>query len=172
MTATEELAELLGWRRRFSPGLTWNEVESSVGFVYPSDFKSLMSTFPSGAFAERFYVCCPVEDEVSLKKYLADRKSHLFELEMSKEFRAEDFPDAGVPVPWGSGDEHVYWWKSRPSDPDSWTVVYSTYSGDSWGEFNGTASQFLLAVLTTRHIDKNLYFHPNPQELTFTRSVL
>ena len=160
-----ELADLLGWHGPPAQiGLSWTEVESSLGIRLPSDYRRLMSRFPSGAFAERFYVYSPVQSTETLEVFQDEWRSRLGWL---REVRSAPnsaihypiYPEPGGLIPWGSGNEHTYYWKpSEGTDPNSWTVVFAERLSINWGEYPGPMSfvatprgntQTLLATTAT-----------------------
>jgi hypothetical protein len=169
----DELTVLLRWQGGFRAQLSWEEVESAVGLRLPSDFKRLMSQFPSGAFAERYYVYSPVQSRVVLREFQQDRFDALSGLDEIREERDNGLPYPLYPepdglLPWGRGDEHIYFWKvDDVNNPDKWTVIFGERLGFDWGEYPGPMASFLLDVIDGRFSHPNLYHQVNEEELIF-----
>lgn len=171
----EELAELLGWHEHAELRLTWDEVESILGVAMPSDFKKLMARFPSGVFGERFYVYSPVQDAAAFDEFRNDWREDLdwlIELRDSGQqiIPYPVYPERGGLIPWGTGDEHVFYWKTTAHDGDSdgWSIAYADRFAQDWGEYSGDMTSFMRDVITGRFFDVNLFYEPSVEKWTFT----
>jgi hypothetical protein len=167
VTSTEELARLLDWTGTVEPTLTWAEAEAAVGFRFPADYRELLSTFPSGAFGERFYLYSPVAGPAHLEHFLDTRQMCLDVLAAANEDEPlRLFPEPGGLIPWGRGDEHEYCWDTSAGEsPDDWTVTF--HFREESGAYPGNASSFLADVLTGRYTDDLLFYRPDPAERRF-----
>jgi hypothetical protein len=176
----EELAAFLGWPGTRPAEFEWTDVEAELGYQLPADFKALMSQFPSGAFVERFYVPSPVQGREWLDRFQETGEillNDLFDRRESAEEEGENpaeivpypiHPEPGGLIPWGSGDEHGYYWLATDlAKPDDWTVVYGLTHDVGWGKYDGTMSQFLYEVITGTYTDPMLYFRPKEEERKF-----
>ena len=178
-TADEELARFLDWPSPVFGEVAWADVETELGYRLPADFKALMSRFPSGTFADKFNVVSPVQNRKSLDRFREESAMLLNDLFEQRAFAAqEDDPDEDVPyaiypepgglIPWGSGDEHAYYWLATDlAEPDGWTVVYSLRRDTGWGAYPGTMSKFLLDATSGRYVDRMLYYQPSPEKRRF-----
>jgi hypothetical protein len=172
--AVEELANVLGWHQPVPGELTWDEVEAVLGTRLPSDFKQLMTKFPSGAFAERFYVYSPVQSKAALDEFRNDWRESLDWLVELRDDESDIpypiYPEPGGVIPWGLGDEHLFYWETEGpnDDPDSWRVVFCGRLGEYWGEYRGDVSSFLLDAITGRFSNRYLYYEPTAEKYTFT----
>lgn len=172
-TAAEQLADLLGWHVSASMLMMWDAVEAGLGVLLPNDFKRPMSVFPSGAFAERFYVYSPIQSERSFEEFRSCWREGLDVLTELRDaglarLPYPPYPEPGGLIPWGVGDEHTYYWHTVAADPDTWTVVFAERFAMNWGVYTGGVSSFLFDVITGRFSHPHLYYEPDEEGRKFS----
>jgi hypothetical protein len=171
----EDLARLTGWEGQGTLGVDWKQAEEEVGIALPPDFCELAERFPYGVFqgyldfipspaglmdlrerpladVRRWRDNTPDDDEILYRKNLEELAASEGE-QLSPDpvlsFPFPLWPEPGGIFPWalGSGDEMFFWLRSEP-DPGSWPVVWC-HGGDlEWEQFDGTTTDFLIALVT------------------------
>ncbi|NBH11385.1 hypothetical protein [Amycolatopsis sp. SID8362] len=142
------LAELLDWRTAPEPGLTWEHVEDRLATPIPAGIRELSRHFPTGSFGGLIHFYNPVQSERSLDMFLGTAKSksetfrHARQIDRSY-FPHNFHPEEGGLVAWGHGDQHTYFWSTRPG-PES--VLYCDNHGEGWGHHPGSVPEFLHAL--------------------------
>jgi hypothetical protein len=131
----------------------WPAVESELGVRLPADYKALAESFPRGWFRDFVRVMLPVgtDRDVSLIEYARGELDALRELREAGEasFPYPLFPEPNGVLPWGFiMSPGIACWLTGPGDPDAWPVVLATEEGDYWDRFDGSASEFLVSVVT------------------------
>ncbi|MET9228998.1 hypothetical protein [Lentzea sp. NPDC003310] len=139
-----DLVALFGHRPASRSELSWDEAEEHVGFVFPADFKDLVSTFGTGVFDHVVEVVSPVEDEESLDFFFSD----LYEY---REFAGR--------VRWGKAGQCTLFWRTE-GDPDQWTITWCDSESTEWESYDGTATAFLFDLLTGEIRSKLIEFTP------------
>ena len=76
------------------------------------------------------------------------------------------FPEPNGILPWGYiATAGIACWLAGPGDPDEWTVVLATEEGDYWNDrFDGSASEFLISVVTASYDASGFREGPKPDE--------
>ncbi|MFJ8965254.1 SMI1/KNR4 family protein [Lentzea sp. NPDC102401] len=127
------------------PEQAWAEAEEHLGFVFPDDYKHLMSALGNGVFDHVVEVISPVADEDSLSNYLSD---------------AYDTPD-GL-VPWGRADRGcILFWRAE-GPPDEWTITFGDADFREWESYDGPMTAFLHDLLTGKITSRLIEFTPTP----------
>ena len=138
----------------------WAEAERELGFALPEDYRSFISIYGYGSINEFLIVFSPFGAD-RVRDALTTYSAHLRELrEIDLEFDNVNippwpypiFPEPGGLVPWGTtinGD--LCLWLTAFPDPDDWFVVTKSRS-EEWGEFPGSITSFLVAVLTREYV--------------------
>ncbi|HEX7306142.1 SMI1/KNR4 family protein [Lentzea sp.] len=160
----DELVTLLGWEPREDVALGWQEAERRLGFVFPEDYKQLMTAFGTGLFDDFVGLVSPAEDEVAFDEF---EREFAEALELAGERVARGtlphclWPEPGGIIPWGgAGDGVTLFWRTESDDPDDWTVVYCDDDFSRWEEYRGGAPAFLLDLLAGRITSDLLAFEP------------
>jgi hypothetical protein len=171
----ERLASLTGWPGRGAAGTDWAQVEARLRVALPADFRELGERFPAGVFQgylrfnpgishltrlrenepgrlRRWRDNTPDTDELEERQRLEELAAEEgWELsgEPAPEFPFPIWPEAGGIYPWAlaSGGATFFWLRSG-RDPGSWPVVW--WHGDDliWERFDGTATGFLIALVS------------------------
>lgn len=172
-SADQQLSITLNWNEDVHPELTWDEVESEVGYPFPTDYKRLMSRFPSGDFGKKFYIYSPVQGREWLARFNEQQRDAFGVFDIVLEDTPDDlpypvFPAPGGLLPWGLGDEEIFCWQvNEVSKPDDWTVVFGDPVAEVWGEYPGPASNFLLDVILGNFTSQGLYYKSTPEKMVF-----
>jgi hypothetical protein len=141
-----ELVELVGWTG-FGKDLNWYEVEKGFGTALPSDYKDLVSRFPSGSFQTYLSFYLPTESGMPIDiKMALDSKRRI--QEQRDDFPFSFFPVRGGLLPWGGIEvDFECCWSTQPEDPDAWPVVVVGSMLDEYAEYDGTMTQFIVDLI-------------------------
>jgi hypothetical protein len=193
VSGAEHLARLTGWEGHGTPRVDWKQAEEEVGIALPPDFCELAERFPFGVFQgyldfvpsigglvdlrerplddlRRWRDNTPDDEEIRYRKYLeelAALKGEELPPDPVPCFPFPLWPEPGGIFPWGlgSGDEFFFWLRSGP-DPGSWPVVWCHGDDPEWEQFDGTTTEFLIALVTgqvdTRRLGSPI-FPPPPR---------
>lgn len=150
------LAELAGVPMNAGRVFDWPALEGELGVRLPSDYKVLAESFPRGWFRNFVSVLPPTgtDREMSLIEYARGELDALRELRESGEasFPYPLFPEPNGVLPWGYiVTAGIACWLTGQGKPDEWPVVLATEDGDYWDRFNGSASEFLISVVTASY---------------------
>jgi len=186
VSSAEHLARRTGWEGHGTSGVDWEQAEEEVGIALPPDFCELAERFPAGVFQgyldfvpspagladlrerplgdlRRWRDNTPDEGEIRYRNRLEDLAALVGE-ELPPDpvlsFPFPLWPEPGGIFPWalGSGDEIFFWLRSRP-DPGSWPVVWCHGEDFEWEQFDGTTTEFLIALVSGQ-IDARLLGSP------------
>ena len=131
---------------------TWEEVEKELGTRLPEDYKSFVDSFGTGSINHYIVVFNPFSSNqfVNLIKRCRDDSEGLGRLrdEFPQQYLHDLFPSSGGLLPFASTDngEVLYWKTDGP--PDQWTVVVYESRGPKYCCFDGSMTDFLVALLT------------------------
>ncbi len=147
----DELAALVGWHGEVDAHEALREVERAAGVTLPPDFRALVSRFPTGYFSSFLELASPVRLASGNSPLLAEMEEALDVLREHSDVPYPVHPQPGGLLPWGRSTEgHVFFWQTKGSDPARWPTVFCDDELTAWGEYHGTASEFLRDVLTRR----------------------
>jgi hypothetical protein len=152
----------------------WDEVETRLGFVLPSDYKAFIERFGSGHFDEFLWVLNPFsaneairfpdasERQLAILRWLRDGGEQL---------PYPIYPEPGGIVVWAetANGDCLYWITSEAS-PDEWSVTSNEARGQDWYDHPGPMSAFLADLLNRTiwvEFISSVFPPPNP---TFHRS--
>lgn len=131
----------------------WAVIEPQLGIRLPDDYKRLVEIYGPGSFDGFLWVLQPLGPNEHLD-LLRQREIRLVALREAQEHgEAVPFPvhEGQDPLlPWAITDNgDVCFWLMDPlDDPNSWAVAVNEARGDAWHRFEGSASDFLAAVLS------------------------
>lgn len=154
MTTLDELKALIGPPSRSAPPVDWTHVESAEGLVFPTDYKLFAGSYAPLIIDNFIHVAhpsTPGDGERALNRQLRRDLDALRELRQShpNEVRYPLYPEPDGLYPWGGTDngDSLFW--LTQGDPDHWPVIGTSRSG--WAEYQGTMTEFLVAVLGRQH---------------------
>ncbi|WP_338605165.1 SMI1/KNR4 family protein [Saccharopolyspora sp. SCSIO 74807] len=131
----------------------WDQVEGELGLRLPSDYKGLVADYGAGSFDEFLLVLQPYEENSNID-LLTQRSVRLDALRSLSE-QGESVPFDLEPgneelLPWGITDngDVCYWMTEPDKDPDEWTVAVNEERGPHWEQFDGSVTEFLVAVFS------------------------
>jgi hypothetical protein len=115
------------------------------------DYICLLELYGAGSFDD--FLSLHVPDHRN--KYLDLQWQHETMTEVLREvagFKRVPYPiggDDGL-MPWATtaNGDVCYWVRAHRRDPDEWTVVVNPGRDPEWEEFDGTATEFLVAALS------------------------
>ncbi|MEV6594611.1 hypothetical protein [Streptomyces acidicola] len=146
----EELPTLVDIRANEQRRIDWNFITEETGIVFPWDFMALAEAYPPFTVDEFLGIRVPTPGEeqyfVSGLRRLLHDLTDLRDSGMSHGY--VPFPEPGGLVPWGdSCDGDVFFWRTNPRGPESWTVLVSGHN-DDWCEFKGSLTEYLAGLIS------------------------
>lgn len=118
----------------------------------PDDYKSLVELYGPGAFDDFLWILQPFDDNEHLD-LLAQRTARLDALrDLQSQGQAIPYAiDSGIEIllPWAITDNgDVVYWVVEPRDqPHTWSIVMNEARGPLWERFEGSATEYLEAVM-------------------------
>jgi hypothetical protein len=174
VSGAESLAQLTGWDGHGLSGVDWPQAEEELDAALPPDFCELAERFPAGVFQgyltflpspvslvdlrdrrladlRRWRDGMPDDDEIRYRQQLQELAASEGEGLLEESPLAIPFPlwpEPGGIFPWaqGSHTEIFFWLRSGP-DPASWPVVWCHGDDFEWERFDGTTTEFLIALV-------------------------
>lgn len=139
--------------------VNWDDVERHLGHQLPSDYRHLVEAYGAGIVDRFLWILQPQ----SRNEHLDMRRQTRARLESLKQSRNE-----GEAIPYDIDSSHghliawavtdngdCYFWRRTSLElPESWTIVVNEARGPRWEEFNGSATAFLVALLSGRFRSK------------------
>lgn len=154
MQAADELARVLGWQTEDCTTLPWEIVEDRLGCPVPTDFKRLMTAFPSGIVDSYIEFVNPVEGASEFSRFFAglgETLEYLMPWYRKGAVPYAVYPEQAGLIPWGQGgDGQTFFWLPIASSADEWRIVFCDDSFSVWEEYQGTVSAFLLDFVSGR----------------------
>jgi hypothetical protein len=155
VSSLDELENVLRPPPSGGPTADWASVEAGVRTALPSDYKRYVDAYGFGRIDRFLWVFHPTTANRHFR--LGDEISG--QLDALRQVRDEGeripyplFPEDGGILPWGRTDNgDVCYWLRRGSDPDRWIVAVNESRGPDWDEFEGSMTEFLVAVLARRY---------------------
>ncbi|MFI5757199.1 SMI1/KNR4 family protein [Streptomyces sp. NPDC051569] len=132
----------------------WRQIESSLGFTLPEDYKILAEHFPRGDFQNSVRLVCPGDPAMPATEYLGH---FAYVLDDMRGLRAGGhgtfpypiFPEPGGVLPWGRGvDSGFFYWIMKGGDANEWSLAFSDERCETWQEMPGPIVDFLLGLVT------------------------
>jgi hypothetical protein len=115
----------------------WQQLETDLGFIFPSDYKECVSLYGSGEFSRYLYVTNPFQNfwkGLYYKKltYREWTKQELDDYLSGKNLFPDEYPFSVYPAegglyPWAHVDDIRIYWQVQ-GNPDNWSIIL--YSGD------------------------------------------
>ncbi|WP_217242196.1 SMI1/KNR4 family protein [Streptomyces sp. AC555_RSS877] len=144
----------------------WQDARAQIGFQFPADYRAFVDRYGAGEINDHLIVFAPTERPYQPGLPGGFRGYTAFaEQDIGTAFAAMRdgdpcnhpyplFPHPGGLLVWGrtyDGD-HLFWNTEDP-DPDRWPVVTWLRHEPSpgWRPYDGTATDFLLALATHSH---------------------
>ena len=148
MSSVDQLVRLTRWRGPRQTDADWERAEEDLGIALPLDFRELAERFPDGVFQGYLDFSASPGSLVDLAEGpLEDLRRWREDASLSLPFPL--WPEPGGIFPWtlGSRDEIFFWLRSDP-DPSHWPVVWCHGEDFEWEQFAGSATDFLIALVT------------------------
>lgn len=144
--------------------IDWRGVEGRIGTSLPADYKEMVQTYGPGAFGNFIYILQPDSNNhnidlehrgamaiEALRVLQADRSGNPYGGGEELPYRLGGSPEI---IPWAITDngDVCYWVTRQSSGPDGWRVAVNEGSAPEWEEFDGSSTEFLLAVLSGDYV--------------------
>lgn len=150
--ACDELEALVPRPAISSSGHSWDEIEDILGLRLPSDYKRIVQDYGPGTFDRFLWVLQPSSNKyIDLLRQCHVRLDALRVLAESGEAVPYDLSRGREEIiPWAFTDngDVCFWVTSSSDDPDEWTIAVNEGREPLWMTFGGSASEFLVAVLS------------------------
>lgn len=152
-TWIDRIVDVTGWHHDPADDAGWEQVESELGVVLPSDFKELCRRFAPGAFYAYLDLLRPTDDHAqallrtwgSCRQWAAGHESaHLWAPYELYE------PDKGPGlIQWGSDqtEGEYYWLADHSVEPDRWPVVARWDGTEPWHQLDMSTAEFVYRVI-------------------------
>jgi hypothetical protein len=140
-----------------APAGAWGRIEATLGVQLPDDYKAFIAEYGVGHVDGYIGVTSPLPEarDTNLSTWALLTFEQNRYLELRRQL-GEDvlpypvFPQAGGVLPWGSDTNGgVFYWVTAAANPNDWPIL-ELQDGD-WSRFDGTMSDFLVAVLSGQH---------------------
>ncbi|MGW6905841.1 Lsr2 family DNA-binding protein [Streptomyces sp. NPDC054940] len=151
MTAIDALTRLCPSPAGAPTPIDWKSTETQLGMRLPADYKELAALYGPGRFADYLHIYHPLgyTPYVDLTGPMPAR----IRAQLQKDYDQGTYP---VPYPpqylfaMGSTDngEYLFWIRGPSEDPDAWRIAVNEARGPRWFTFDGTLTEFLVAVLS------------------------
>ncbi|BAW03480.1 conserved hypothetical protein [Nocardia seriolae] len=136
------------------PVVDWGAVERQVGTALPEDYKRLVDTYGESEFSSIVRLSVPnaTAPSLDLAGWIRDARERLENPDLPPE--CDHIPDGFTLDPqsltaWGKlADGGYCLWHSTGADPNAWPIVVGSKTHSRWGFYEGTATEFLKAMLT------------------------
>jgi hypothetical protein len=150
---SDELAALVAGPTRRPSEIDWAQAEERIGARLPSDYKWIVDSYGPGSFDGFLWVPQPfsANQYLDLFQQCDVRLDALRTLTRSGEAVPYDLtPGREQLIPWAFTDngDVCFWVTSGSADPDEWRVAVNEGREPLWMTFDGSASEFLVAVLS------------------------
>ena len=148
-SALDQLISLIPPGRPASPHPDWSIVERNLGAGLPEDYKHLVNVYGPGTFDGFLWVLQPMPGNKQLD-LVAKRDTMLNTLRtLADDGEVMPHPPDRL-LPWAATNDGdiCFWLRDPPDEPDKWSVVANESRGPIWEEFAGSATEFLLALMS------------------------
>lgn len=131
----------------------WTAIEQRLRLRLPADYKRLVEAYGLGSFDRFIWILQPTETNQHLDLF-RQRKTRLDALRvLQADGEVSPFgieADHEALVPWAITDngDVCYWVTDESKEPEEWTVAVNEARGPRWETFEGSASAFLLGVIS------------------------
>ena len=152
-SALESLIDMVPPPPDTRPDIDWGPTERALRTALPADYKQLVDEYGPGSFDGFLWILQPSDTNENLD-LLTQRTVRLDAL---RTLQADGEPvpysvekDMEDLIPWATSDngDVCYWVTYKRDAPDTWTVAVNESRGPLWAEFNGSATAFLVALLS------------------------
>lgn len=133
---------------------SWQHVEFSLGIDLPSDYKSFIANYGSGAISDFITVLNPFSNNENINLLVqADRQFQALEVlkrEFSETYRflTSAVPGGLLPVAMTDNGDVVYWYLKGKQD--DWTIIVNDSRGPEFEEFDFNLTTFLAHLLENK----------------------
>lgn len=157
------IVQLSQWQGTIRPGRDWSAVEGELGTTLPSDYKALLSRFPSGTYRDTIWVANPIDARTDLADFVRDEIRQTLDTIGHEDMAYLDgtsyrlFPEEGGLLPWGAdGQGGWFCWITSSADPGQWRVTYYNDGMEEWREHDGPMTRIIWEVMTCEGDDNIL----------------
>ncbi|MFG7946299.1 hypothetical protein DEH18_29775 [Streptomyces sp. NHF165] len=134
--------------------IDWPAVEQTLGMSLPRDYKELASVYGPGSFCDFISIYHPNETTpwVSLTGHMpmAVREQLVQFREQARFSTLPHEPEELFAVGVTDNGNHLFWVTEPRSEPDAWSIAIDDEGGHSWYSFDGSLTEFLVALLSGR----------------------
>jgi hypothetical protein len=166
--SAEAIGQLVGLVESRGFVVPWRDIESDLGTQLPEDYKGIVEHFGPGTFEPFLNLLVPgIESPLlELRYLLRSLQRPLATLAPDNPLAPyELYPAPGGIIPWATaGTGEIYYWKTRATGPDDWTVLIQENRGPISYEFPGGVGDFLDKLLRS---ELSIPFVPNLNECDY-----
>jgi hypothetical protein len=164
MSALAQLESILGRPRNPVAAVPWEDSLQEIGIRFPSDYRELIDTYGQISINNELHITGPTVQAgqpgapTGFKGFrYATADPYGFCGYLASCYADGDYDECPYPVfpapggilKWANNSEsdHLFW-LTEGDDPDSWPIVIVYRADFEWDRFNGSATEFLLQLLT------------------------
>jgi hypothetical protein len=138
----------------------WPAVEATMRTPLPDDYKEFVRRYGTGKIDNFLWVLTPgarnpnfniLDRGERILRAFREYRVTIAEIGKRPPFAAS--PEPGGLFPWGcteNGD--VCYWRTGHVDPNEWRVVLNDGRGSMWEDFDGTMTEFIMALLSRKYV--------------------
>ncbi|MET9498439.1 histone-like nucleoid-structuring protein Lsr2 [Streptomyces sp. NPDC006552] len=152
----------------------WNSVETALGMALPKDYRQLASRYGPGSFCGYLSLRHPLgmTDWIDLTGPMTTQLRNQLEDDRARGRSVPYAPQDLFPIAVTDNGEFGFWHTAPAQDPAAWTIAVNEARGAEWFTFDGTLTEFLVAVLSGRTrvplfpdslLSRGPFFTPSPE---------
>ncbi|MCQ4212589.1 Lsr2 family DNA-binding protein [Streptomyces longispororuber] len=135
-----------------SPTADWHQVERTLGFTLPADYRHLATAYGPGSFCDFLSLRHPLgaTDWISLTGPMTTTVQQQLTRDQDRG-QALPCPPADLfPIAVSDNGEYVFWHTTSAQAPNMWTIAVNEARGLNWFTYDGSLAAFLLTVFSGR----------------------
>ncbi|WP_228978582.1 histone-like nucleoid-structuring protein Lsr2 [Streptomyces sp. DH12] len=159
-----------------APAVDWDAVENNLDMRLPRDYMDFAAIYGPGAFCEYIRIYHPLGATrwVDITGPMPTTIRNQLQQALDQGAAIPHNPQRLFAIGVTDNGEHLFWITDPQEAPDTWRIVVNEARGSRWYTFDGTLTEFLIAVLTGRTdvpmfprdlLHQGVSFSPSPQRI-------
>ncbi|MEW2625637.1 hypothetical protein [Streptomyces sp. NPDC048106] len=132
------------------PPTDWESVEGALGRTLPIDYKRIIDAYGSGSFCGflRLYQPHASTEWVDIAGPMPTVIRRQLEEDRAQQKNPVPYdPQLLIAIGVTDNGEYLFWVTDPEDSPDQWTIAVNEARGPRWFTYDGTLTQFLIALL-------------------------